>query len=158
MLAWLGTKGTDAWQRGREICALLEAHDFAGFRGTLRAWLSGIPYQWHAKGDLARYEAWYASLLYMCLRAVGADLTVEEASSRGRADMVLRLRGQVFVIEFKMAENEDGSEAALDAAMAQMRGRGYAERYRVADSPVHLIAVACGRQARNLLDIRAEPA
>ena len=94
----------------------------------------------------------------MCLRAVGADLTVEEASSRGRADMVLRLRGQVFVIEFKMAENEDGSEAALDAAMAQMRGRGYAERYRVADSPVHLIAVACGRQARNLLDIRAEPA
>ena len=158
LLAWLGTKGTDAWQRGREICALLEAHDFAGFRGTLRAWLSGIPYQWHAKGDLVRYEAWYASLLYMCLRAVGADLAVEEASSRGRADMVLRLRGQVFVIEFKMAENEDGSEAALDAAMAQMRGRGYAERYRVADSPVHLIAVACGRQARNLLDIRAEPA
>ncbi len=158
LLAWLGKKGAEPLERGRELCALLEAHDFAGFRATLRAWLSGIPYQWHAKGDLARYEAWYASLLYMCLRAVGADLAVEEASSRGRADMVLRLGGQVFVIEFRMAENEDGGEAALEAAMAQMRGRGYAERHRVADSPVHLIAVACGREVRNLLDIRAEPA
>ena len=94
----------------------------------------------------------------MCLRAVGADLRVEEASARGRADMVLRLGGQVFVIEFKMAEIEDGGEAALDAAMAQMRGRGYADKYRDHDGPVHLVGVACGRDARNLLDIRAEPA
>ncbi len=158
LLAWLGKKGADARQQGREFCALLEAHDFAGFGARLRAWLSGIPYQWHATGDLARYEAWYASLLYMCLRAVGADLRVEEASSRGRADMVVRLGGQVFVIELKMAEIDDGGEAALDAAMAQMRGRGYAEKYRGHDGPVHLVGVACGRDARNLLDIRAEPA
>ncbi len=158
LLAWLGKKGVEPLERGREFCALLEAHDFAGFGATLRAWLSGIPYQWHATGDLARYEAWYASLLYMCLRAVGADLRVEESSSRGRADMVLRLGRQVFVIEFKMAESEDGGAAALDAAMAQMRGRGYAEKYRGHDGPVHLVGVACGREARNLLDIRAEPA
>ncbi len=158
LLAWLGKKGVEPLERGREFCALLEAHDFAGFGATLRAWLSGIPYQWHATGDLARYEAWYASLLYMCLRAVGADLRVEEASARGRADMVLRLGGQVFVIEFKVAETEDGRAAALDAAMAQMRERGYADKYRDHDGPVHLVGVACGREARNLLDIRAEPA
>ncbi len=158
LLAWLGKKGAEPLEQGREFCALLEAHDFAGFGATLRAWLSGIPYQWHATGDLARYEAWYASLLYMCLRAVGADLRVEEASSRGRADMVLRLGGQVFVIEFKMAETEDGGAAALDAALAQMRERGYAEKYADHDGPVHLVGVACGRDARNLLDIRAEPA
>ena len=158
LLAWLGKTGADARQQGREFCALLAAHDFAGFDARLRAWLSGIPYQWHARGDLARYEVWYASLLYMCLRAVGADLRVEEASSRGRADMVLRLGGQIFVIEFKMAEDTDGAEAALDGAMAQMRGRGYAERHRDHDGLVHLVGVACGREARNLLDIRAEPA
>ena len=158
LLAWLGKKGVEPLERGREFCALLEAHDFTGFGATLRAWLSGIPYQWHAKGDLARYEAWYASLLYMCLRAVGADLRVEEASSRGRADMVLRLGGQVFVIEFKVAETDGGGAAALDAALAQMRERGYAEKYADHDGPVHLVGVACGREARNLLDIRAEPA
>ncbi len=158
LLAWLGKKGTEPRERGREFCALLKAHDFAGFGETLRAWLSGIPYQWHATGDLARYEAWYASLLYMCLRSIGADLRVEESSSRGRADMVLRLGGQIFVIEFKMAETEEGSEAALDAALTQMRGRGYADKYRADGKAVHLIGVACGREARNLLDIRAEPA
>ncbi len=156
LLAWLGQEGSEPVERGQKLCALLEAHDFAGFGETLRAWLSGIPYQWHAKGDLARYEAWYTSLLYMCLRAGDADVRVEEASSRGRADMVLCHGGQVFVLEFKMAEGEDGSEAALDAAMAQMRGRGYADKYGGHAEPVHLIGVACGREARNLLEVRAE--
>ena len=158
LLAWLGEKGTEPRKRGREFCALLEAHDFAGFGEKLRAWLAGIPYQWHTKGDLARYEAWYASLLYMCLRAVGVDLSVEEASHHGRADLVVRLSGQVFVLEFKMADGAEDGAAALDAAMAQMRERGYAETYRDHDGPVHLIGVACGREARNLLDLRAEPA
>ncbi len=158
LLGWLGKKGVEPLERGRELCALLEANDFAGFGERLRAWLAGIPYQWHAKGDLARYEAWYASLLYMCLCSVGVELRVEEASHRGRADMVVRLGGQVFVVEFKMAEGEEGGAAALDAALAQMRERGYAEKYRAEGTPVHLIGVACGREARNLLDIRAEPA
>ncbi len=158
LLAWLGKKGAEPLERGREFCALLEAGDFTGFGERLRAWLAGIPYQWHAKGDLARYEAWYASLLYMCLRSIGADLRVEEASHHGRADTVLLLGGQVFVLEFKMAEGEDDSAAALDAALAQMRERGYAEKYRDHDGPVHLIGVACGREARNLLEVRAEPA
>ncbi len=158
LLAWLGQKGSEPVERAQELCALLEANDFAGFGETFRAWVSGIPYLWHAKGDLARYEAWYASLLYMGLRAGEADVRVEEASSRGRADMVLRHGGQVFVLEFKMAEGEDGSEAALDGAMAQMRGRGYADKYGGNAGPVHLIGVACGREARNLLEVRAEPA
>ncbi len=156
LLAWLGQRRAEQLVQGRKLCALLEANDFAGFGETFRAWVSGIPYLWHMKGDLARYEAWYASLLYMGLHAVGADLRVEEASSRGRADMVLRHGGQVFVLEFKMAEGEDGGEAALDAAMAQMRGRGYADKYRGNAEPVHLIGVVCGREARNLLEVRAE--
>ncbi len=156
LLAWLGQRRAEQLVQGRQLCALLEANDFAGFGETLRAWVSGIPYLWHTKGDLARHEAWYASLLYMGLHAVGADPRVEEASSRGRADMVLCHGGQVFVLEFKMAEGEDGGEAALDAAMAQMRGRGYADKYRGNAEPVHLIGVACGREARNLLEVRAE--
>ena len=46
----------------------------------------------------------------------------------------------------------------LEAALAQMRERGYADKYRDRQEPVHLIAVVCNRDARNLLDIRAEPA
>ena len=157
LLAHLG-KGGLPLDEGRELRGLLEANDFERFGDVLRSYLSGIPYQWHATGDLARYEAWYASLLHMCFRAIGADVRAEDASSRGRADMVVLTGGQVFVLEFKMADGDGDAEAALDAAIGQMRERGYAEKYRDRGKPVHLIGVACGREARTLLKIRTEPA
>ena len=157
LLAHLG-KGRVPLDEGRELRELLEENDFDGFAGRLRSYLSGIPYQWHATGDLARYEAWYASLLHMCFRAVGVDVRAEDASSRGRADMVVLTGGQVFVIEFKMADGDGDADAALDTAIIQMRERGYAEKHRDRGVPVHLLGVACGREARNLLEIRAEPA
>ena len=158
LLGHLGKTGSAPLDEGRTLRALLEANDFEGFAGRLRSYFSGIPYQWHATGDLARHEAWYASLLHMCFRTIDVDVRVEDASSRGRADMVVLTGGQVFVLEFKMAENEEDADAALDAAIAQMRERGYAEKYRSRGGPIHLIGVACGREARNLLEVRAEPA
>ncbi len=158
LLAWLSKKERVPAKPGREFCALLEAGDFVGFEDRLRAWISGMPSEWHNKGALARHEAWYASLLYMCLRSAGVDLSVEEASSHGRADMALRLGRQVFVLEFKMAENTAGAEAASAAAIAQIRDRGYAEKYRAEGKQVRLIGVACGRGERNITDVRVEPA
>ena len=158
LLAYLGKKGKEPLDRGRELCALLEANDFEGFAERLRSYLAGIPYQWHATGDLARYEAWYAGLLHMCFRAVGVDVRAEDASSRGRADMVVLTGGQVFVLEFKMADREDGADTALNEAITQMRERGYADKYSVRGEPIHLVGVACGRDARNLLEVRVERA
>ena len=94
----------------------------------------------------------------MCFRAIGVDVRVEDASSHGRADMVVLTGGQAFVLEFKMADREGDVDAALDAAISQMRERRYAEKYLDREEPVHLLGVACGREARNLLKIRAEPA
>ncbi len=158
LLQHLGKAVAESTGQGRELRALLEANDFDGFADRLRSYLSGIPYQWHASGELARYESWYASLLHMCFRAIGVDVRAEDASSRGRADMAVLTGGQAFVLEFKMAEGKVSRNAALDAALAQMRARGYADKYRHVARSVHLVAVACGREARNLLDVRAEPA
>ena len=106
LLRHLGKSGWETLEQGWEFCTLLKVNDFEGFGERLRAYLSGIPYQWHATGDLARYEAWYASLLYMCFRSIGVDLRMEGASSDDRADMVVLTGGQVFVLEFKMAEGK----------------------------------------------------
>ena len=135
LLGYLGKPGREPLEEGRTLCASLEANDFEGFAEQLRAYLSGIPYQWHATGDLARYEAWYASLQHMCFRSIGVDVRVEDASSHGRADLVLLQGGQVFVLEFKMADGDSDVAAVLDAALAQMRERGYAEKYRDRGGP-----------------------
>ena len=157
LLKHLG-KGRLPLDEGRELRGVLEANDFEGFGDVLRSYLSGIPYQWHATGDLARYEAWYASLLHMCFRAVGVDVRAEDASSRGRADMVVLTGGRVFVLEFKMVDGEVDAATVLDGAIRQMRERGYAAKCSGQGKPVHLVGVACGREARPLLKIRAEPA
>ena len=157
-LAHLGKPALEAAGDGRKLVSLLAAGDFGGFAALLRSFLAGIPCQWHAGGGLARYEAWYAGLLHMCLQAAGADVRPEDASGRGRADMAVLAGGQAFVLEFKAVDGPDGAEAALDAAMERMRDRDYAGKYRGRGMPVHLLGVACGREARNLLEIRAEPA
>ncbi len=158
LLQSLGKTIAEARGEGRDLCARLEAHDFAGFAETLKAYLASIPYQWHATGDLARYEAWYASLLHMCFRAIGVDVRAEEASSHGGADMVVETGGQVFILEFKMAETDADVETKMEEAFTQMREKGYANRYRDRKEPLHRIAVVCGREARNLLEVQVEPA
>jgi len=155
LLAALNPQDQVPLDEGETLRTRLEANDFAGFAVTLKGWLASIPYQWHATGDLARYEAWYASLLHMVFRAIGVTVHSEAATSHGRADMAVHLCEQVFILEFKMADSPDAAGDALAAAFAQMRARGYADTYH--GKTVHLIAVACGRDARNLLEVRAEP-
>ncbi|MCY4293060.1 MAG: AAA family ATPase [Roseovarius sp.] len=155
LLANLNTRDHVPLEEARSLQTCLETHDFEGFSQEFRAYLASIPYQWNNNG-LARHEAWYAGLLHMCFRAIDVDVRSEEASSHGRADMVVLTGGQVFVLEFKMVEKAKDTEAALEAALAQMRDRGYAEKYMNREKPVHLIAMVCGREDRKLLDVRAE--
>ncbi len=156
LLAYLNPTHRVPAEEGKTLRDLLEANDFDGFATTLKAYLASLPYQC-TTGDLARYEAWYAGLLHMGLRAIGVDVRSEGSSSRGRADLVIVTGGQVFLFEFKMVETADMAEAALQTALAQIRDRGYAEKYRDRKEPIHLVAIACGRDTRTLLDIRVEP-
>ncbi len=150
------TQDDYADKQGDRLLELLSSQDFAGFAEEFRAYLSGIPHPWHDSANLSHYESWYASLLYMNFRAIGVDLRVEESSSRGRSDMVLIHAGQVFIMELKVAEDESGKEAALNQAMAQIRDKGYSEKYRNQGQPIHHIALAFGRTERNLLGVRVE--
>ncbi|MCY4287994.1 MAG: AAA family ATPase [Aestuariivita sp.] len=144
--------------QARSLLTFLQTHDYEAFAGEFYAYLSSIPYQWQSTADLSRYEAWYASLLHMCFRAIGVDVRSEDVSSRGRADMVVLTEGQVFILEFKMAEGANALETALDSALAQMRERGYAEKYWDRREAIHLVAIAFDREERKLLKVRAEAA
>ena len=157
LLRHVAEGGRDVSSLGRDLCRLLADNDFDAFADELRAFFAGVPYQWQTKPEFARYEAWCAGMLYACLRTIGVDLRVEESSSHGRSDMVLLHGGQVFVLEFKMAEEGEDVESALDRAMGQIRGRGYATKYRGRGEPIHLLAAVFGREERNLLAVRSEP-
>ena len=152
--------GREIAQAGNELVKALEDRDFPAFMAKVQAMLRGIPHAWHDSGNLGSYESWYASLLYMSFRTTPVELKAEEMTSHGRSDMVVLHEGQVFVLEFKMAEGGENSEEkvkeGLDEALAQIRARGYAEKYRDLDQPIHLIGMVFGEKDRNLLDIRVE--
>ena len=155
LLEYVTRRGREAADQGKELAGLLAANDFKGFGERLQAYLSGIPHQWYDRSEIERYEAHYASMLYMGFRAIGVDLRVEEASSHGRSDMVVFHRGQVFVLEFKMADGEEAA-SVMDRAMSQLRERGYGEKYRDRGEPIHLVGMVFGRKEPNLLGIRHE--
>ena len=145
LLDYLGREGREVSDNGKELGNLLVANDFDSFADCLRSFFAGIPYQWQGTNGPARYEAWYAGMLYACFRTIGLDIRVEDSSSRGRADMVVLHGGQVFVFEFKMADGEGDRDAVAQQAIKQIQEKGYAEKYRDRKEPIHLIGVAFGR-------------
>ena len=124
---------------------LLAADDFAGLEAFLRAVFAGIPHQWHTRNDIRKYEGYYASVVYSCFAAQGFDLVPEDSSSAGRADMVVRFDGGVYVFEFKSVEKE-----ASGKALAQIGEKGYADKYRHLGRRTHLIGVEFSKEARNI--------
>ncbi len=132
---------------------LMERNDFAGMRALFQGFFSGIPYEWYTSNAIAAYEGYYASVFYSYFAASGFDVTVEDSSNRGRADMAVRFRGNVYLFEFKVVEH-----AAEGAALAQLRERGYADKYRASGEPIHLVGVEFSKDARNVTAFEVEPA
>ena len=123
-----------------------------GWRRLFRAFFAGIPYEWHTRNDIARYEGYYASVCYSWFAAVGLDITVEDSSSRGRVDLAVRYRGNVYLFEFKVVELEPEG-----AALAQLQARGYAEKYRGLGEPIHLLGVEFSRDGAHHRRLRGGP-
>ena len=130
---------------------LLRADDFEGMRALFHAFFASIPYEWYTGNDIARYEGYYASVFYSYFAALGLDITVEDSTSHGRLDMAVRFNGNVYLFEFKVVEM-----AGEGAAMAQLKARGYADKYRGAGTSIHLVAVEFSRESRNVVAFEVE--
>ena len=140
-------------ERDIRLYELLQANDFPGIRTFFESFFAAIPYEWHTKNDIASYEGYYASVFYSHFAALGLDVTVEDSSGGGRLDMAVRFNGNVYLFEFKVVERAGGG-----AAMAQLKERRYAEKYRGLGQPIHLIAVEFSSESRNLAGFDVEGA
>ena len=124
---------------------LLRENDFNGLDALFRSFFAGIPYQWHTKNDIARYEGYYASVFYSWFAAAGLDVCVEDSTSRGRLDMAVLFNDQIYLFELKTVEKEPEG-----TVMAQIEARGYADKYRHLGQPIHLVGVEFSREERNV--------
>ena len=130
---------------------LLEAADCWGLEQLFHAVFAGIPYEWHRRNKIARFEGYYASVFYSYFAGLRLEVTVEESGSRGRLDMAVRAAGRVYLFEFNVVER-----AGPGAAMAQLRERGYADKYRHLGEPIHLVAVEFSAETRSVARFETE--
>ena len=66
--------------------------------------------------------------------------------------MAVRFNGNVYLFELKVVET-----AGDGAAMEQLKTRRYADKYRGAGEPIHLVAVEFSRETRNVTAFEVEP-
>ena len=196
---------------GAALRRVLAAEDWTGLEALFRRLLAGIPHDWHRRNDIARYEGYWSSVFYAFFQASVDGVSVEDATSRGRLDLAVKLDGNAYLFEFKVAERsgsprrprpdgagsapprtEAGAEAdgrphpdrgappradagaAGDprptlpdarrdppeetAALAQLKARRYADKYRAPDCSVHLIGVEISAEERDIASLEVEAA
>ncbi len=112
--------------------------DLKAFISALQSFFGGVPY--HLKHNNERH---YHALLYTLLTAYGADIRAEEATAKGRADLVLKMPKGIYILEFKY----DGS---AEDALEQIKSRGYADKYKQEHKPITLVGISFSSQERNI--------
>jgi len=135
----------------KSLHRLLLANDFAALKHLFTAFFASIPADWYRKTPIARYEGYYASVFYAYFASLGLDITPEDASNHGRLDMTVRFNSQIYLFEFKVVEL-----APEGRALQQIKDRGYAEKYRAAGEPIHLIGVEFSRESRTVVGFEVE--
>lgn len=116
----------------------LRAGDLGEFFEGLNLFFAEIPYALH----LAK-EAYYHSLIYLLLRALGLRVELEMATSLGRLDLALFVEERIYLFEFKC-------DSSAQSALAQIHAKGYANRYISSGKTLWLVGVNINRSLRRI--------
>ncbi|MFA7607547.1 MAG: ATP-binding protein [Rhodocyclaceae bacterium] len=151
MLQRLRPNPAEYGAQSTKLYDLLLANDFAGMEQLFTSFFASIPHDWFRNNPIAQYEGYYASVFYAYFASLGLDIVPEESSNAGRLDMAVRFNGNVYLFEFKVVELEPEG-----AALEQIKQRGYADKYRDRNEPIHLIGVEFSREQRRVVGFAVE--
>ena len=118
---------------------------------ALRSYIAKIPYdvitkeQWE---DKESREAFYQLLLYMAFSMLNSTVDTEVKSILGRADVVIKTKTDIFVLELKV----DGT---VENALAQIDDKGYAIPYEADGRKITKCGVTISSEKRNITHWRS---
>jgi hypothetical protein len=112
---------------------------------------AAIPHDWYRNNPIAQYEGYWASVFYSHIAALGLDLTPEDVTSQGRIDLTVKLPERIYLFEFKVVELEPEGKA-----LAQLKTKDYAAKYRAAGVPIHLVGIEFSKESRRVVGFEAE--
>ena len=145
-----------------QMVEALRADDVDDMLDALSCFFANIP-----ANITVKREKYYQTLFYAVFVLIGARTHAECWTNRGRVDAVVETPRGVYVFEFKLgAGGRDGarpspggpSSVSAAAALAQIKAKGYAEKWLRCGKKVTLVGAAFDADMRNLSDRQVEVA
>ena len=145
---------TDDLERNSTIRAMsraLKRGNLSAALTELRSYIASLPYdiitrkQWMAK---KKREDFYKLLMYVVFSLLNSKVDTEVKSIRGRADVVIKTKADIFVLELKVDDT-------VDNALAQIDSTGYAIPYEADGRRVTKCGVSISSEARTITHWRA---
>ena len=140
---------TDDIERDAAIVAMsraLKRGDLSAALTQLRSWIASLPYdiitkkEWMAKKNR---EAFYKLILYTAFSLLNSKVDTEVKSILGRADVVIKTKTDIYVLELKVDDT-------IENALAQIDDKGYAIPYEADGRAVTKCGVSISSEARNI--------
>ena len=123
---------------------ILEEGNLSALEGTLKSLFASIPYHNFTNNKIADYEGYYASVIYAYFASLGFEITAEDASNKSRVDLTLKLEDKIYIFEFKVVEQSTGE------ALAQIKAKGYHEKYESLGRNIYLVGIEFNKEERNV--------
>lgn len=142
------------WDRNATILAMaraLKSGDLSSALTELRSYIASLPYdiitrkEWMAK---KKKEAFYKLLMYVVFSLLNSKVDTEVKSVLGRADVVVKTKNDIYVLELKVDDS-------VDNALAQIDSKGYAIPYEADGRTITKCGVTISSEARNITHWRA---
>jgi hypothetical protein len=135
---YVGKSDAGEW---RQLKLEVDAGDPDAFLARIRRLLASVA----ADMQPNQVEHNYRNMLFLLFKVTGVEVCMEEPTSAGRIDMVVRTDKYVYVMEFKLNQS-------ADKAMRQITDKHYADSYLGGPQQVFRIGVNFAEETKNIAD------
>ena len=126
------------------MSSALRNADFDTIESELTRLFASIAADNYRKNDIARFEGYYASVVYSFFFGMGLRVTPEDVASLGRIDLVIQIAENTYVLEFKVVKRK----SKVNSALQQIIQRNYAAKY---SGKVYQVGIEFSEARRNIV-------
>jgi hypothetical protein len=146
VMFWQGLEVPGSKKRtASELARALWNERFEEVKELLNDILVEIPYPLFTKVD----ERLFHVIFYLVLNILGVNVSAEILTLKGRLDMLVRFPDKIFIFEFKAG-------VSAEKAIAQIKEKGYHEKFLKEGKPVYLFGVSFDPSERVIKEVKWE--
>ncbi len=141
------TSPKNTTELGYQLANSLLNNNKKQLKKVFTALLSSIPHDWHRKNNIAKYEGYWATIIYCFLASLGYETIPEDTTNKGRIDLTLITNEAIWIFEFKVTEiDKSGNKSPLQ----QINEKNYTDKYKHRGKTIHKIGIIFNSNKREI--------